>query len=213
MKVTDVSAMILRYQYDNAIADAQNYFYTRSAVIVKVKTDEGIEGIGESACFGGPAETTKYVIEHELADLVRGEDPTNIERIWRKVNDRTRQHGRGGIITAALSGIDVALWDILGKKAGLPVYKLLGGYSDRLLPYASSGFYSVGKDAQKLAAISGRDFAMQKSRSGAIRTYLCRRLKICSARKNAFIPWRRSWNGYGPAARRQRNMARGSWSM
>lgn len=72
MKVTDVSAMILRYQYDNAIADAQNYFYTRSAVIVKVKTDEGIEGIGESACFGGPAETTKYVIEHELADLVRG---------------------------------------------------------------------------------------------------------------------------------------------
>ena len=134
MKVTDVSTMILRYQYDNAIADAQNYFYTRSAVIVKVKTDEGIEGIGESACFGGPAETTKYVIEHELADLVRGEDPTNIERIWRKVNDRTRQHGRGGIITAALSGIDVALWDILGKKAGLPVYKLLGGYSDRLLP-------------------------------------------------------------------------------
>ncbi len=152
MKVTDVSTMILRYQYDNAIADAQNYFYTRSAVIVKVKTDEGIEGIGESACFGGPAETTKYVIEHELADLVRGEDPTNIERIWRKVNDRTRQHGRGGIITAALSGIDVALWDILGKKAGLPVYKLLGGYSDRLLPYASSGFYSVGQDAQKLAA-------------------------------------------------------------
>ena len=42
MKVTDVSTMILRYQYDNAIADAQNYFYTRSAVIVKVKTDEGI---------------------------------------------------------------------------------------------------------------------------------------------------------------------------
>ena len=89
MKVTDVSAMILRYQYDNAIADAQNYFYTRSAVIVKVKTDEGIEGIGESACFGGPAETTKYVIEHELADLVRGEDPTNIERIWRKVRNIT----------------------------------------------------------------------------------------------------------------------------
>ncbi|MBR3365463.1 MAG: hypothetical protein IKG53_11385, partial [Solobacterium sp.] len=58
MKITKVSAMVLRYQYDNAIADAQNYFSTRNAVIVTVETDTGLKGIGESACFGGPAETT-----------------------------------------------------------------------------------------------------------------------------------------------------------
>lgn len=151
MKITGVNAMILRYKYDEAIADAQNYFAVRNAVIVRVTTDEGIEGIGESACFGGPAESTKYIIENELQPLLLGKDATNIEYIWKFINDRTRQHGRGGIITAAMSGIDIALWDIMGKKAGLPVYKLLGGYTDVLIPYASSGFYSRTKDTKAIA--------------------------------------------------------------
>lgn len=158
MKITKVSAMILQYKYENGIADAQNYFSTRNAVLVEVRTDEGITGIGESACFGGPPESTKYIIENELQRLLVGEDCSNIEYIWKKVMDRTRQHGRGGIITAAMSGIDVALWDILGKKAGLPVYKLLGGYADKLTPYASSGFYSRGKDTKALAEEVGSYF-------------------------------------------------------
>lgn len=158
MKIKQVTAMILRYQYENGIADAQNYFSTRNAVLVEVETDTGLRGIGESACFGGPAESTKYIVERELAPLIVGEDPTNIEYIWKKIFDRTRQHGRGGIIMAAMSGIDVALWDILGKIAGLPVYKLLGGYTDKLLPYASSGFYSGGKDTKALAQEVGSYF-------------------------------------------------------
>lgn len=152
MKITRVESIVLRYQYDHAIADAQNYFAVRNAVIVRIYTDEGIVGLGESACFGGPAESTKYLIDRELSAIVLNEDPTNIEHIWKKMFDRTRQHGRGGIIMAAMSGIDIALWDILGKKAGLPVYKLLGGYSDKLVPYASCGFYSPGKDSAALAA-------------------------------------------------------------
>lgn len=151
MRITDVSAMILRYDYDEPIADAQNYFSSRNAVIVTVETDKGIKGIGEAACFGGPPESTKFIIENELAPIVIGEDPTNIERVWKKMFDRTRQHGRGGIIISAISGIDIALWDILGKIAGLPVYKLLGGYSDKLRPYASSGFFSQSKDTDALA--------------------------------------------------------------
>lgn len=151
MKITDVKATVLQYTYENGIADAQNYFSTRSCVIVQILTDKGITGIGESACFGGPAVNTKYIVEKELAPIVIGEDPTMIERIWRKMFDRTRQHGRGAIINTAMSGIDIALWDILGKVTGLPVYKLLGGYTNRLKPYASSGFYSRGKTAEKMA--------------------------------------------------------------
>lgn len=152
MKITNIEAILLRYEQEYFIADAQNFFNTRNAVLVKVETDAGIYGIGESACFGGPAESTKYIIEQELAQIVCGEDPTKIEYIWKKIFDRTRQHGRGGIIFAAMSGIDIALWDILGKISGLPVYKLLGGYTDRLVPYASSGFYAKTKGTKELAA-------------------------------------------------------------
>ena len=129
---------------------AQNYFATRSAVIVKVLTDEGLIGIGESACFGGPPQSTKFLIENELKGIVVGEDATNIEYLWQKMFCRTRQHGRGGIVFAAMSGIDIALWDLLGKEANMPVYKLLGGYADRLTPYASSGFYSHGKNTKEI---------------------------------------------------------------
>ncbi len=82
MKITNVRALILSYTYKNGIADALNYFSKRNAVIVILDTDKGIQGIGESACFGGPPTSTKYLIENELAKYVIGEDPTNVERIW-----------------------------------------------------------------------------------------------------------------------------------
>ncbi len=151
MIITDVKATVLQYKYENGIADAQNYFSTRNAVMVQVYTDEGIVGLGESACFGGPAENTKYIVERELKPIVMGQDPLCIERLWKRMFDRTRQHGRGAIINASMSGIDIALWDIMGKATGMPVYKILGGYTDRILPYASSGFYSNGKDVKVMA--------------------------------------------------------------
>ncbi len=63
----------------------------------------------------------------------------------------TRQHGRGGLTQAALSGIDIALWDIVGKKLKTPLYKLFGAYTDKLVPYASAGFYQDDKGAKELA--------------------------------------------------------------
>ena len=151
MKITRVETMILRYTYDVPIADAQNFFSARNAVLIQLTTDTGLTGIGEAASFGGPAETTKFILDHELAPYLLGQDPTNIERLWKIMLDRTRQHGRGGVIISAISGVDVALWDLLGKLAGLPVYKLLGGYSDTLVPYASSGFYTKERSPQALA--------------------------------------------------------------
>lgn len=150
MKITKIESIPLRYDMDEPIWDAQHYIPARQALIVRVYTDEGIVGIGESASFGGPMVSTKTVIDKELAPFFIGEDPFHIERLWEKVYQTTIQHGRKGIVIAALSGIDIAIWDILGKATNTPLYKLLGASRDKVAAYASCGFYSEQKGIQEL---------------------------------------------------------------
>lgn len=151
MRITNINVLILSYEYDNGIADALNYFSKRNAVIVILDTDSGLQGIGESACFGGPPQSTKNIIESELANYVIGEDPTNVERIWQRMWYGSRHHGRRGLLLASISGIDIALWDLIGKQAKMPLYRLWGGYTNKLKPYASGGFYQEGKGLKELA--------------------------------------------------------------
>lgn len=151
LKITDIHAMILSYDFENEIADALSYYPRRNAVIVIVDTDSGLVGIGESACFGGPPESTKNIIEGELKQYVIGEDPTNVERIWQRIWYGSRHHGRRGLLLASMSGIDIALWDLIGKQARMPLYRLWGGYAEKIKTYASAGFYQKGKGARELA--------------------------------------------------------------
>jgi L-alanine-DL-glutamate epimerase-like enolase superfamily enzyme len=83
--------------------------------------------------------------------MLIGEDPLLIEGLWQKMFARTRQFGRRGIVMNAISGIDIALWDIAGKVAKLPLYRLLGACRDRVEAYASGGFYQEGKSIDDLA--------------------------------------------------------------
>ncbi len=151
MKITRVEAMVLTCQMDKPIMDANYTLPHRSAVIVRVDTDEGLFGIGEAAYFGGPPMITKMVIEKELQDYLIGEDPLNNEKLWEEMYQRTIKHGRKGVIIAGMSGIDVALWDIKAKAAGMPLYRLLGGCHEQIRAYASSGFYAPGKGIKELA--------------------------------------------------------------
>ena len=99
--------------------------WARSRTFVEVRTDEGITGIGEATTeFHEMA--VKAQIDTELRPRLLGMDPTDIERIW-QLNHRDFWWRRGVVHTSAMSGIDQALWDIAGKAAGLPVFKLLGG--------------------------------------------------------------------------------------
>lgn len=151
MKITRVEAMVLTRQMDKPIMDATYTLPHRSAVIVRVDTDEGLSGIGEAAYFGGPPMITKMVIEKELQDYLIGEDPLNNERLWEEMYQRTIKHGRKGVIIAGMSGIDIALWDIKAKAAGMPLYRLLGGCHEQIRAYASAGFYAPGKGVKELA--------------------------------------------------------------
>ena len=150
MKITAVRTFPLRYQMPYALTYARGEYATREALLVKVETDEaGLWGWGEAAIWGGPHAVTSVIIEREIAPLVLGEDPRRTEYLWEKVFQETYYHGRKGMLLAALSGIDIALWDILGKCAGLPVWRLLGGFGRPLVAYASAGYYrrDYGLDA------------------------------------------------------------------
>lgn len=155
MKIVDVRTIPLSYRCEKPYMSAAGVQAARSAVVVEVEADNGLVGIGEAGSAGGPLVSTQVVVEQELKPLLVGEDPLLIERLWQKMFLRTRQHGRRGIVMHAISGIDIALWDLAGKVAKLPVYRLLGAYRDKVEAYASGGFYQEGKGVSAIAEEAG----------------------------------------------------------
>lgn len=151
MKITDIRTIPLSFRAANPCMSAASFNAARNALIVEIETDSGLTGIAEAGSAGGPMASTAAVIEHELKPLLVGQDPLMIERLWQLMFARSRQHGRRGIVMHAMSGIDIALWDIAGKAAGMPLYKLFGAYTDQVEVYASGGFYQRGKDLDALS--------------------------------------------------------------
>jgi L-rhamnonate dehydratase len=139
VKITDVEAIILRQPaLNDGIADG-----SQDDLVIKVYTDEGITGIGEvdsapEAVQALVHRKSSHAIAGSLRDLLVGEDPRDVERLWQKMYRGLIYIGRRGIALHALSGIDIALWDIKGKAEGKPVYELLGGAKrDKVRAYAS----------------------------------------------------------------------------
>ncbi|MDA8061417.1 MAG: L-rhamnonate dehydratase [Actinomycetota bacterium] len=99
-------------------------------ILVRVSTDEGLVGLGTSV--GGAAAAA--IVNGHLAQLLKGQDPKDIERLWDQMWRASLPHGRRGLPVMAISGVDEALWDLLGKAAGEPVYRLLGGSCRADLP-------------------------------------------------------------------------------
>lgn len=125
-------------------------------VLVKILTDEGITGIGEAFRLT-PLTVASFITEALKPHLV-GADPTRIESVWRKLYMTTFRYGRKGMVLNAISGVEIALWDILGKSCGLPVYKLLSGaHWERIRAYASLPPYERPEDAATDAAVLAED--------------------------------------------------------
>ena len=150
MKITDIKTIKLQYPYKKWIADGCGSCGARGAFLILVETDTDLTGIGESATFGGSMDALEAIVEKQLKPLLLDEDPTRIEFLHQKMMWNNWANGRKGLVMGAVSGIDVALWDLLGKAAKLPVCKLLGQVTDKVQGYASAGFYAPGKTLENL---------------------------------------------------------------
>ncbi|HND51815.1 MAG TPA: mandelate racemase/muconate lactonizing enzyme family protein [Pirellulaceae bacterium] len=154
MKITEVVCQILRIaNVEKKTASSQD------SVLVRVRTDDGLEGIGEA---DSSPEMVKAMIDapfsHNIAcglrQLVVGENPLEIDRLWQKMYRATMYCGRRSTMITAMAAIDMALWDLKGKKFGEPIHRLLGGKQhSKILAYASILF---GKNGQQTADIARR---------------------------------------------------------
>ena len=153
MKITGFEALALKVPEDDPLANMpEEAGRTRPAVALRLRTDDGIEGIGVTL-YGGRMSRSLHAAVEELAALTVGEDPMRIEHIVQKLRKAAADSGPAGIFTLALSAIDTALWDIKGKALDQPLWKLLGGHCDRIPTYASGSLRRglTDKQAQQAA--------------------------------------------------------------
>ena len=131
---------------------SQQYYTRRTAHLVEVETDEGVTGWGECFGPGNVALANKSIVETVIQPMVLGDDPLDRDVIWHKVYNLLRDHGQKGMPMQALSGVDIALWDIAGKIAGLPVCQLIGGRHREDVPCYGYGMMLRREDTASLAA-------------------------------------------------------------
>src|SRR6266436_7520348 len=154
MRIDKIICQVLRVQsVEKKTASSQD------VVLVRVRTNTGLEGIGEA---DASPEVVKAIVDapfsHNIAcglrEILVGENPLETERLWQKMFRRTQYFGRSSVTIAAMSAVDMALWDLKGKAFGQPIHRLLGGKQhDRLRGYASILF---GRDGRETADIARR---------------------------------------------------------
>ncbi len=144
MKISRIEAYVVEQRLDRPFYFSQFEFQTRQICLVKVVAEDGTYGWGEGY---GPATVVKAGIEF-LAPLVSGEDPLQVEAIWSKMHLRSLDYARRGVLVAAISAIDIALWDLRGKLLGQPVSVLLGGRRREQVRVYATGLYFTETDDQ-----------------------------------------------------------------
>ena len=165
MKITSIKSHVLRYELDKELGYSQQYYKHRTAHLVEVETDEGITGWGECFGPGNIALANKYIVEKVIQPLIKGDNPLKKEYIWHKVYNLLRDSGQKGMPIQALSGIDIALWDILAKKSNLPLYQLLGGKTNDKIPVYGYGMMLQKKTVDELCELFKNEASQIKEKN------------------------------------------------
>ena len=150
MKIKQVESYVVEQRLETPFYFSQFGFDERQICLVKVVAEDGTYGWGEGY---GPANVIRAGVEF-LAPLVQGEDPLQVEAIWSKMHLRAMDYARRGVLVAAISAIDIAIWDLRGKLLNQPVSVLLGGRRRESVKVYATGMYFTETDdlAGKLAA-------------------------------------------------------------
>ena len=163
--IADVRAVALSVPLARPTRIATRTVLAREFVLVRVEGDDGVQGVGYTYAGTVGGRLVRDAVRECLRPLLLGEDPDLIERHWAAMYQDSLLIGRRGALLRAISAVDIALWDRLGKVAGLPLYRLLGAHRDEVACYASGGYYRAGEDPvaavaaemERYAALGFRD--------------------------------------------------------
>jgi len=162
MKIERIETHVVEQALDTPFYFSQFEFRSRQVCMVKVIAADGTYGWGEGY---GPANVVKAGVEF-LAPLALGEDPLQVEAIWNKMHLRALDYARRGVLVAAISAIDIALWDLRGKLLGQPVSVLLGGRRrERIMVYATGMYFTETEDLAGKLADEAQRYAAQGFRA------------------------------------------------
>ncbi|TLX63731.1 mandelate racemase/muconate lactonizing enzyme family protein [Stutzerimonas nosocomialis] len=149
--IRSISVCAARVPLDRVTSFSNRTVSARDYGLVKVTSEDGVTGIG--FCYVGSAggELLPIAVEKLLAPVLIGRDSLDVEALWREMYQEALLQGRAGVVMRAISILDTALWDLNARSAGLPLHRYLGAASpDRVLAYASGGYYLDGKTPELL---------------------------------------------------------------
>ncbi|HCE13111.1 mandelate racemase/muconate lactonizing enzyme family protein [Enterococcus sp.] len=137
--ITEIETLYYRIPLPEIMEDAKHGLHTHFEVpIVKIRTDDGREGVGYTYTGGFGGESIAKLIDKELKHILIGKDPACVEALWDQMNWGIHYVARGGLASFAIAACDIALWDLRGQKAQEPLYKLLGGSSNKVKCYGGA---------------------------------------------------------------------------
>ncbi len=144
LRIVGVETDVLRFAPGSPYSDAIHDFGPeRGGCVIRVLTDAGVTGWAYSSfgMIGGGPRVVETIIQQELKPALIGQDPTFPKRIRADLWKAVEYHGVQGVASFAIAAVDIALWDVIGKAAGMPVYKMLGAFRERMATYNMCGWY------------------------------------------------------------------------
>ncbi|HEX3639250.1 MAG TPA: mandelate racemase/muconate lactonizing enzyme family protein [Paraburkholderia sp.] len=169
--IKSIEVCAARVPLDKVTSFSNRTVTERHYGLVKVRTADGIEGVGFCYVGSSAGDLFRVAVEQLLAPVILGRDSLAVEGLWKDMYQESLLQGRMGTVMRALSAIDIALWDINSKSAGLPLHKYLGAVDlDTVAAYASGGYYVEGKTAEmvgeEMASFVAKGFKAVKMKTG-----------------------------------------------
>jgi D-galactarolactone cycloisomerase len=152
MEITKITSHILQYDMPQTLGYSQQFYDKRTAHLIEVETDEGLTGWGECFGPGNIALANRTIVQDVIQSMILGHSPLDRDVLWHKTYNLMRDHGQKGMPMQALSGVDIALWDIAGKVANLPIYQLIGGAHRKQIPVYGYGMMLRPEPLENLTA-------------------------------------------------------------